>query len=151
MAFGLIGAGLQIAQTVGGIVGAAKGGKKDKAAAEEGGAAQERKAAKKDEKNPMDRFREKIRGLTDPKQIDALKDEILQTLHKKMPGKKHADARQKITKEIEERVKWRKLQLAGKVPAHIHDRDEQINGPKPAQAPQPAHPPPAAAANQARA
>lgn len=140
--FGLIGAGLQIAQTVTGIAGAAKGAKKDRGDRAEGGG--EAKAKKKEDgPNPMDRFREKIRTLTDPKQIDALKDELMDTLYKKMPGDKHKDARQKIVKELEERVQWRKLQLAGKVPAHIHDREQQLN-PQPAQAPQ-AQPPPQAA------
>lgn len=127
MVFGLLGAGLQIAQTVTGLVGQGK-------AAKEGGGGKAAKPKKpkeatKAEKNPVDRFLKmldnpNIRSVQD---IKGVRDKIVQSLQQKgVKGDQARNAMRKLNQAILKKLGLGKVNQKGEVEVQLNQRTKQV-------------------------
>ncbi len=124
MVFGLLGAGLQIAQTVTGLVGQGKAAKEGG-----GGKAKPKKQATKTEKNPVDRF---LKMLDNPnvrsvQDIKGVRDKIVQSLQQKgVKGDQAQNAMRKLNQAILKKLGLGKVNQKGEVEVQLNQRTKQV-------------------------
>jgi hypothetical protein len=105
MCFGLITAGLGIAQQVMGMVGQAKGAKQEAApkeeakGAEEGGAPKEA-AKEKEQANPIDRFMEMLNGANSIEDMKKVRDQALEAVKPEQRENAERKLNQAILKKL---------------------------------------------------